>query len=115
MTAQVTWLDNRAAITQRLQDQSVRFEQAVAALRAVSDLAGMVSAAHGVGFKGCYELDANALAGLAATLALGIEGSLRDFDATIAEIERFEPNRHHRAEPEATATPPIRPQGLKPA
>ncbi|MDO9093408.1 MAG: hypothetical protein Q8R98_02430 [Rubrivivax sp.] len=75
-------------ITQRLQTQSLRFEQAVAALRAISDLANMVKAAHGAGFRGCDELDVDSLAGLAATLAQGIERPLIELDQTIGQLKR---------------------------
>lgn len=75
------------AITTRLNHQSLRLEQAVAGLCAISDLAGMISASGGRSFTGCDALDADNLAGLAATLATGIEVPLRDLDETISQLE----------------------------
>ena len=75
------------AITTQLNHQSLRLQQAVAGLRAISDLAGLVSTGGGLSFTGCDSLDAGNLAGLAATFAAGIEAPLRELDNSIAELE----------------------------
>lgn len=91
MSRPVTFLVPKHETTQALQLQSLRLEHAVAALRAVGDLAGALQAAKGREFCGMDELSANSLSGLMNTLACAVEAPLRELDVCIGQLERGQP------------------------
>lgn len=78
-------MSERLDTAQQLSEQSIRLEQAVEALRAVSGMAGAIKAREGAPGSSSGQLPN--LAGLLATIATAVEIPLRGLDGVIDQLE----------------------------